>query len=319
MGNPEDYKAGIIRLQKGEKISRNSFLYKLVDSLYSRTEAMLTRGTFRVKGDTVDIALPYVDYGYRVSFYGDEIEEIDILDIHSGQRQEPLEHAAIFPANLYVAPKERLKFIIRDIEDEVLAQEEYFTKERKYIEAKRIHERTHFDLEMIRELGYCSGVENYSRFFDGRAQGTRPFCLLDYFPDDFLMIVDESHVTLPQVRGMWGGDRARKLNLVNFGFRLPSALDNRPLNFTEFEELINQVIYVSATPGDYELEQTGGVVVEQIVRPTGLLNTIAVHYKTTASRQTDSTYSIQDRSHSFLKNPGAAGNHMLLKEKYNMA
>ncbi|HJW29833.1 MAG TPA: excinuclease ABC subunit UvrB, partial [Saprospiraceae bacterium] len=272
MGNPEDYKAGIIRLERGEKISRNAFLYKLVDSLYSRTEGQLTRGTFRVKGDTVDVSLPYVDYGYRISFYGDEIEEIDILDVNTGQRQEPLEHAAIFPANLYVAPKERLKFIIRDIEDEVMRQEEYFTREKKYIEAKRIHERTHFDLEMIRELGYCSGVENYSRFFDGRAQGTRPFCLLDYFPDDFLMIVDESHVTLPQVRGMWGGDRARKLNLVNFGFRLPSALDNRPLNFTEFEQLINQVIYVSATPADYELEQTGGVVVEQIVRPTGLLD-----------------------------------------------
>ena len=205
MGNPEDYKAGIIRIQKGEKLSRNSLLYKLVDSLYSRTEGQLTRGTFRVKGDTVDVSLPYVDYGYRISFYGDEIEEIDILDVNSGQRQEPLEHAAIFPANLYVAPKERLKYIIREIEDEVMRQEEYFTRERKYLEAKRIHERTHFDLEMIRELGYCSGVENYSRFFDGREQGTRPFCLLDYFPDDFLMIVDESHVTLPQVRGMWGG------------------------------------------------------------------------------------------------------------------
>ena len=183
-----------------------------------------------------------------------------------------MEHAAIFPANLYVAPKDRLKFVIRDIEDELFAQEEYFTREKKYLEAKRIHERTTFDLEMIRELGYCSGVENYSRFFDGRAQGTRPFCLLDYFPDDFLMIVDESHATLPQVKGMWGGDRARKLNLVNFGFRLPSAIDNRPLNFTEFEGLINQVIYVSATPADYELEQTGGVIVEQIVRPTGLLD-----------------------------------------------
>lgn len=272
MGNPEDYKAGIIRIERGEKISRNSLLYKLVDSLYSRTEGQLTRGTFRVKGDTVDISLPYVEYGYRISFYGDEIEEIDILDIHSGQRQEPLEHAAIFPANLYVAPKDRLKFIIRDIEDELFRQEEFFAREKKYLESKRIHERTHFDLEMIRELGYCSGVENYSRFFDGRAQGTRPFCLLDYFPDDYLMIVDESHVTLPQVRGMWGGDRARKLNLVNFGFRLPSALDNRPLNFTEFESLINQVIFVSATPADYELEQTGGVLVEQIVRPTGLLD-----------------------------------------------
>ena len=272
MGNPEDYKAGIIRIQVGEKISRNSFLYRLVESLYSRTEGQLARSNFRVKGDTVDVHLPYVDYGYRVTFYGDEIEEIDIIDVHSGQRQEPLKHAAIFPANLYVAPKDRLKHIIRDIEDELFRQEEYFTRERKYLESKRIHERTHFDLEMIRELGYCSGVENYSRFFDGRAPGTRPFCLLDYFPEDYLMIVDESHVTLPQVRGMWGGDRARKLNLVNFGFRLPSAIDNRPLNFDEFDGLINQVIYVSATPADYELEQTGGVLVEQIVRPTGLLD-----------------------------------------------
>ncbi len=272
MGNPEDYKAGIIRIQKGETIARNSFLYRLVESLYSRTEGTLERSNFRVKGDTVDINLPYVDYGYRISFYGDVIEEIDIIDVHSGQRQEPLEHAAIFPANLYVAPKDRLKFVIRDIENELFAQTEFFTKEKKYLEAKRIQERTSFDLEMIRELGYCSGVENYSRFFDGRAQGTRPFCLLDYFPDDYLMIVDESHATLPQVRGMWGGDRARKLNLVNFGFRLPSAIDNRPLNFTEFEGLINQVVYVSATPADYELEQTGGVVVEQIVRPTGLLD-----------------------------------------------
>jgi excinuclease ABC subunit B len=272
MGNPEDYKAGIIRIQKGETIARNSFLYRLVESLYSRTEGQLGRGNFRVKGDTVDISLPYVDYGYRISFYGDVIEEIDIIDINTGQRHEPLQHAAIFPANLYVAPKDRLKFVIRDIEDELFAQEEYFTREKKYLEAKRIHERTTFDLEMIRELGYCSGVENYSRFFDGRAQGTRPFCLLDYFPDDYLMIVDESHATLPQVKGMWGGDRARKLNLVNFGFRLPSAIDNRPLNFTEFEGLINQVIFVSATPADYELEQTGGVLVEQIVRPTGLLD-----------------------------------------------
>lgn len=272
MGNPEDYKSGIIRLQVGDVFPRNAFLYKLVDSLYSRTEGQLQRGNFRVKGDTVDVHLPYADYGYRISFYGDEIEEIDIIDVISGQRQEPLKHAAIFPANLYVAPKERLKHVIREIEDELFAQEEYFTREKKYIEAKRIHERTTFDLEMIRELGYCNGVENYSRFFDGRAQGTRPFCLLDYFPDDYLMVIDESHVTIPQVRGMWGGDRARKLNLVNYGFRLPSAIDNRPLNFDEFDGLINQVIYVSATPADYELEQTGGVVVEQIVRPTGLLD-----------------------------------------------
>lgn len=272
MGNPEDYKAGIIRLNVGDIFPRNSFLYKLVEGLYSRTEGQLLRSNFRVRGDTVDVHLPYVDYGYRISFYGDTIEEIDIIDVNTGKKHEPLKHAAIFPANLYVAPRERLKFIIREIEEELFRQEEYFTRERKYIEAKRIHERTTFDLEMIRELGYCNGVENYSRFFDGRPQGTRPFCLLDYFPEDYLMVIDESHVTIPQVRGMWGGDRARKLNLVNYGFRLPSAIDNRPLNFSEFEGLINQVIYVSATPADYELEHTGGVVVEQIVRPTGLLD-----------------------------------------------
>jgi len=272
MGNPDDYKAGIIRLAVGDRVSRNAFLYKLVEILYSRTETMLGRGQFRVRGDTVDIALPYVDYGYRIGFYGDEIESIDIIDVNSGQRQEKLSNAAIFPANLYVAPKDRLKTIIREIEDELFAQEEYFTRDNRLIESRRIHERTTLDLEMIRELGYCSGVENYSRFFDGRAPGTRPFCLLDYFPDDYLMVIDESHVTLPQLRGMWGGDRARKMNLVQYGFRLPSALDNRPLSFPEFETLVNQVIYVSATPGDYELEQTEGVVVEQIVRPTGLLD-----------------------------------------------
>ena len=230
------------------------------------------RGTFRVRGDTVDINLPYVDYGYRITFFGDEIEEIEMLEIESGKRIQSLEHAAIFPANLYIAPRERMKEILHEIEDELKEQEKFFEREGRYLEAKRVHERVSFDLEMMRELGYCNGVENYSRFFDGRKPGTRPFCLLDYFPDDYLMIIDESHVTVPQVRGMWGGDRARKLNLVNYGFRLPSALDNRPLNFEEFEGLINQVVYVSATPGDYELEQTGGVIVEQIVRPTGLLD-----------------------------------------------
>jgi excinuclease ABC subunit B len=272
MGNPEDYKTGIIRIQKGQKISRNTFLYSLVQSLYSRTETDFRRGTFRVKGDTVDIHLPYVEYGYRVIFFGDEIEHIEQLEISSGKRIKTLENAAIFPANLYLAPKDRLNAVIRDIEDELAHHETFFQAEGRYIEAQRIRERVTFDLEMIRELGYCSGIENYSRFFDGRRQGTRPFCLLDYFPDDYLMVIDESHVTLPQVRGMWGGDRARKINLVNYGFRLPSAMDNRPLNFEEFESLINQVIYVSATPGDYELEKTEGVVVEQIVRPTGLLD-----------------------------------------------
>jgi excinuclease ABC subunit B len=272
MGNPEDYKTGIIRIKKGQTITRNSFLYSLVESLYSRTEIDFKRATFRVRGDTVDINLPYVDYGYRVTFWGDEIEEIEMIEIESGKRIEGLEFAAIFPANLYIAPRDRMGEIIREIEDELYLQIKYFEREGRLLEAKRIKERTTFDLEMIRELGYCNGVENYSRFFDNRTQGTRPFCLLDYFPEDYLLVVDESHVTLPQVRGMWGGDRARKLNLVNYGFRLPSAMDNRPLNFTEFESLTNQIIYVSATPGDYEMEQTDGLIIEQLIRPTGLLD-----------------------------------------------
>ena len=272
MGNPEDYKTGIIRIQKGQVISRNAFLYKLVESLYSRTEIEFKRATFRVRGDTVDINLPYVDYGYRIQFFGDEIDEIEMIEVETGKRIEKMSTAAIFPANLYIAPKERLGMIIRQIEDELHDQERFFERESRLLEAKRIHERTNFDLEMIKELGYCNGVENYSRFFDGRTVGTRPFCLLDYFPDDYLLVIDESHVTIPQLRGMYGGDRARKLSLVEHGFRLPSAMDNRPLNFTEFEGLINQVIYVSATPSDYELEQTGGVLVEQLIRPTGLLD-----------------------------------------------
>ena len=272
MGNPEDYKTGIIRIHRGLVITRNTFLYQLVGILYSRTETDFKRATFRVRGDTVDINLPYVDYGYRITFFGDEIEEIERLETETGKRIESLDNAAIFPANLYVAPKNRMNQILRDIEDELYDQQKYFEREGRLLEAQRIKERITFDLEMMRELGYCNGVENYSRYFDGRTPGTRPFCLLDYFPDDYLMIIDESHVTVPQVRGMWGGDRARKLNLVNFGFRLPSAMDNRPLNFTEFETLINQVVFVSATPSDYELEQTGGVFVEQVIRPTGLLD-----------------------------------------------
>ncbi|RMG81106.1 MAG: excinuclease ABC subunit B, partial [Bacteroidetes bacterium] len=272
MGNPEDYKSGIIRLQVGQTITRDTFLRLLVDSLYARNEVDFKRACFRVRGDTIDINLPYVDYGYRIVFWGNEIESIEMIEVESGKRLEALQTAAIFPANLYIAPKNRMNEIIREIEDELYAQVEYFNREGRILEAKRIKERTTFDLEMIRELGYCNGVENYSRFFDGRRQGTRPFCLLDYFPDDYLLVVDESHVTIPQVRGMWGGDRARKLNLVNHGFRLPSAMDNRPLNFSEFESLVNQVIFVSATPGDYELQQTGGVIVEQLIRPTGLLD-----------------------------------------------
>lgn len=272
MGNPEDYKSGIVRIKKGQIKSRNGLLYDLVDSLYSRTEVEFKRATFRVRGDTVDINLPYAEFGLRVIFFGDEIETIERFEIETGKRIEELEFAAVFPANLYVAPKERLNGIIEQIENELYEQERYFESEGRLLEAKRIHERVSFDLEMLKELGYCNGVENYSRFFDRRKPGTRPFCLLDYFPDDFLMIIDESHVTVPQVRGMFGGDRARKLSLVSFGFRLPSAMDNRPLNFTEFESLINQVIYVSATPGDFELEQTGGAIVEQLIRPTGLVD-----------------------------------------------
>ena len=272
MGNPDDYNNAIIRIQKGQVVSRNTFLYHLVESLYSRTEAEFDRANFRVRGDTVDINLPYVDYGYRVTFFGDEIETIDRIEIETGKRIESMDNAAIFPANLYIAPRDQMNQIIREIEDELFAQEKYFEREGKELEAKRIKERTTFDMEMMKELGYCSGVENYSRFFDRREPGVRPFCLLDYFPEDYLMVIDESHVTIPQVRGMWGGDRARKRNLVSFGFRLPSAMDNRPLNFGEFETLINQMILVSATPADYELEQTGGLIVEQLIRPTGLLD-----------------------------------------------
>ncbi|MBK8554289.1 MAG: excinuclease ABC subunit UvrB [Lewinellaceae bacterium] len=272
MGNPEDLENGVIRIQAGQKMPKTQFLYRLVDSLYARTETDFGRATFRVKGDTVDINLPYADWGYRVIFWGDEIESIESIEVETGKRIASMEDAAIFPANLYLAPKDRLTQIIHEIQDEMVAQEKYFISEGRMLEAKRIRERTSFDIEMIRELGYCSGIENYSRFFDRREPGTRPFCLLDYFPDDFLMIVDESHVTIPQVRGMWGGDRSRKQMLVNYGFRLPSAIDNRPLSFAEFESIINQVIFVSATPGDYEFEQTEGVVVEQLIRPTGLLD-----------------------------------------------
>ena len=272
MGNPTDYENGIIRINKGQTISRQAFLHSLVNSLYNRTTLEFNRGTFRVKGDTVDINLPYVDYGYRITFFGDEIEEIESIEVITGKRTGLMENAAIFPANLYVAPKDILQQVLYEIQDEVAAQAEYFKKEGKYIEAQRLTERVNYDIEMIRELGYCNGIENYSRFFDRRKPGTRPFCLLDYFPKDYLMVIDESHQTIPQVSGMYGGDRSRKLILVDYGFRLPSALDNRPLNFHEFESLQNQVIFVSATPDDYELEKCGGIVVEQVVRPTGLLD-----------------------------------------------
>lgn len=272
MGNPTEYANGIIRINRGEGIGRNAFLHKLVNALYNRSQLEFSRGSFRVQGDTVDINLPYVDYGYRITFFGDEIEEIESFEIETGKRIGTMSNAAIFPANLYMAPRDQMGQIIREIQDELFAQEEYFKSIGKHIEAQRIKERVNYDLEMIQELGYCSGIENYSRFLDRRQPGKRPFCLLDYFPDDFLLVIDESHVTIPQISGMYGGDRSRKLNLVDFGFRLPSALDNRPLNFQEFETLLNQVVFVSATPGKYELEQTGGVVAEQLVRPTGLLD-----------------------------------------------
>lgn len=272
MGNPEDYKSGIIRLSVGDQLVRNDFLYKLVDSLYSRTDIELDRGSFKVLGDVVEINPPYADFGYKITFFGDEIETLEVFDFESRRTVEKTQHLAIFPANLYMTPKDKFDVILGEIEAELREQCRYFDREAQDIESRRIHERTMLDLEMMREVGYCSGIENYSRFFDGRKPGTRPFCLLDYFPDDYMMIIDESHVTIPQFRGMYGGDRARKLSLVSYGFRLPSAIDNRPLNFTEFEELMGQAIFVSATPSDYELQQSGGVVVEQIVRPTGLLD-----------------------------------------------
>lgn len=272
MGNPTEFENGIIRIHKGQVISRQGFLHALVNALYHRTQIDFKRGSFRVKGDTVDINLPYVDFGYRISFFGDEIESIDTLEISSGKRIGSVDTAAIFPANLYLAPKEIINQVISEILDELGKQVEYFKASGKYIEAQRLSERVNYDIEMIRELGYCNGIENYSRFFDRREPGTRPFCLLDYFPKDFLTIIDESHQTIPQVSGMYGGDRSRKLVLVDYGFRLPAALDNRPLNFNEFENMVNQVVFVSATPGDYELNKSEGVVVEQVVRPTGLLD-----------------------------------------------
>ncbi len=274
MGNPADFTESVLRLQVGQVVSRNAFLFRLVELLYSRTTAEFKRGTFRVKGEIVDIYLAYADYALRVTFFGDEIEEISTIEPNSGKTLEKMDASAIYPANLYVVPKDRMQGAIRQIQDELVMRKEQFERLQRPLEAKRLDERVNYDLEMIRELGYCSGIENYSRFFDGRNPGERPFCLLDYFPNDYLMVIDESHVTVPQIRAMYGGDRSRKNSLVEYGFRLPSAMDNRPLNFQEFESLTGQIIYVSATPGDYELQQTEGVVVEQIIRPTGLLDPI---------------------------------------------
>ena len=272
MGNPQEFENGVVRLQKGQRISRQGFLHSLVNSLYSRTQVEFSRGTFRVKGDTVDINLPYSDYSCRITFFGDEIEEIETIETATAKRINTLDEIAIFPANLYLAPKDMMQQIMYEIQDEMRLQTEYFKNIGKLIEAQRIKERVEYDLEMIRELGFCNGIVNYSRFFDRRPAGGRPFCLLDYFPKDFLCFLDESHQTVPQVAGMYGGDRSRKLVLVDYGFRLPSALDNRPLNFPEFENMMPQTVFVSATPSEYELEKTGGVVVEQVVRPTGLLD-----------------------------------------------
>ena len=272
LGNPKDYENGIIRISKGQNYGRNNFLHQLVNAIYTRSAMEFDRGMFRVKGDTVDINLPYTDYGYRIIFFGDEIEEIQRIEIVTGKKIVSMDDAAIFPANIYLAPQDQMKNIIHEIQDEALSQEEYFKREQKFAEAQRIKERVAYDIEMIQELGYCKGIENYSRFLDRRNPGDRPFCLIDYFPKDFLMVIDESHVTIPQVSGMYGGDRARKLNLVSYGFRLPSALDNRPLNFNEFQGLLGQTIFVSATPGNYELDLCEGEVVEQVVRPTGLLD-----------------------------------------------
>ncbi len=274
IGNPDEFGKNRIQLKVGEIIPRNRLLFSLVDILYSRTEVDFKRSTFRVKGDTVDVFLAYADYAVRIYFYGDEIDSLQRIDPSSGKKLSDEKIVTIFPANLFVTGKESLNRAIHEIQDDMVLQVQMFEMEKRHLEAKRLKERTEFDLEMMRELGYCSGIENYSRYFDRRQAGARPFCLIDYFPDDYLMIIDESHVSVPQVRAMWGGDRSRKVNLVDYGFRLPSALDNRPLTFNEFETMINQVVYVSATPSEYELRKSEGVVVEQIIRPTGLLDPI---------------------------------------------
>ncbi|MFV8271046.1 excinuclease ABC subunit UvrB [Flavobacterium sp. GT2N3] len=274
IGNPIEFQKNLIPIEKGQIISRTKLLHQLVQSLYSRTEADFNPGSFRIKGDTVDVYPSYADDAYRIHFFGDEIEEIESFDTKNSQVIEKFEKLTIYPANMFVTSPDVLQNAIWEIQQDLVKQVDYFKEIGKHLEAKRLEERTNFDLEMIRELGYCSGIENYSRYLDGRLPGTRPFCLLDYFPKDYLMVVDESHVTLSQVSAMYGGDRSRKENLVEYGFRLPAAMDNRPLKFEEFEAMQNQVIYVSATPADYELQKTEGVVVEQVIRPTGLLDPV---------------------------------------------
>ncbi|MCL2074534.1 MAG: excinuclease ABC subunit UvrB [Marinilabiliaceae bacterium] len=270
IGNPDDFHSNIIALQNGDNMPRNLFLRKLVDSLYSRNEIKFERGHFRVRGDTVDVYLAYANYACRIVFWGDEVEKIETFDPINNIKLETLEKIVIFPANIFITTKERVEHGILSIQKELKEQIDFFNQKGKILEAKRLEQRVNYDIEMIRELGYCSGIENYSRNFDGRPVGSRPFCLLDYFPDDFLLIVDESHATIPQIHGMYGGDFQRKQNLVEYGFRLPAAFDNRPLKFDEFEKLINGAIYVSATPAQYEIEKSGGIIVEQIIRPTGL-------------------------------------------------
>lgn len=274
IGNPIEFRSNVINIKKGEIISRNKFLHRLVESLYSRTTEDFLRGNFRVKGDTVDINLAYADVSLRVSFWDDEIEEIEYFETSTGKSTEKLDAVTIYPANIFVTSPETMKSAIHQIQDDMVKQVDYFKEIGKHLEAKRLEDRVTYDLEMMRELGYCSGIENYSRYFDNRSPGSRPFCLLDYFPDDFLMVIDESHVTIPQIKAMYGGDRSRKVNLVDYGFRLPAAMDNRPLKFEEFESMIHQLIYVSATPAEYELTRSEGIVAEQVIRPTGLLDPI---------------------------------------------
>ncbi len=272
IGNPDDFHQSVIHISVGQKIARNKFLRDLVASLYSRDEINFDRGKFRVKGDSVDVFIAYGDLAYRIIFWGDEIEEIESFDPVNGQVIERLQEAIIYPANIFITTKERMHFAIEQIQDDLYKQIQFFKEQGKHLEAKRIEDRVTFDIEMIKELGHCPGIENYSRYFDGREPGTRPFCLLDYFPKDYITIIDESHVTLPQIRAMYGGDHSRKATLVEYGFRLPAAIDNRPLKFEEFESLTNQTIYLSATPGDYELKKCEGVIVEQLIRPTGLID-----------------------------------------------
>jgi len=272
IGNPDDFTNNVINLVVGQKLSRNKLLRELVNALYSRNDIELKRGNFRVKGDTVDVYPAYMDWAFRIIFWGDEIEAIESIDPIAGKRVEKLDNITLYPANIFVTSPDKMKTSLVEIQLDMVKQVDYLKEIGKHLEAKRLEDRVTYDVEMMRELGYCSGIENYSRYFDGRQPGSRPFCLLDYFPDDYVTIIDESHVTLPQIRAMYGGDRSRKHNLVEYGFRLPAAMDNRPLKFEEFEQLTNQVIYVSATPSDYEMEQSEGVIVEQLIRPTGLLD-----------------------------------------------